>query len=194
MPPFARHNDGRPNWERETSPKLEACGRPGLSPVTVACSSSRRRCQISGKAKHRSGDSQASGAALLGKRQAAVSVGMHVRLCCLPGTGFHGRLPISRHRLQDRTAPGGEAGSRTRFPALKTSKNDTVFPGGDQRGKSSGGAAHPRHGELASAGDQHAGSAFEPAVLQLQARNRLRSNGPGMTRCCAFTAKKPKRS
>ncbi len=76
-------------------------------------------------------------------------------VCPFPGTAF-------------RTGPRRVA-RPVRFPALKTSKNDTVFPGGDQRGKSSGGAAHPRHGELASAGDQHAGSAFEPAVLQFQA-------------------------
>ena len=32
----------------------------------------------------------------------------------------------------------------------------------------SGGAAQARHGQLAAAGDQHAGSAFEPAVLEFQ--------------------------
>ena len=183
-------------WKkRETSPKLDACGRPGLSPVGAACRPFRRACQFHA---YRNPAPETVGTPERRSCKAGRQRQCLGRLCqaLLPARRWIGGFfPFFPRHLQDRTAPAAKTGSRTRF-APEDHYRLPWFRVAGINGDEKNHAARRKRGcesFLPLATSRPAAPSSQPC-LSSRPRKRARSNGPGMTRWAAFSAKKPNRS
>jgi hypothetical protein len=132
LPPFARHDDGRPNWERETSPWALRLRTAGALTRAVACSSSGRGCQFHpwrnsapetvGTPERRCLGSAGSGIGLVdvsGLLPAGTGCSRHLPITPAPPSGpdragWRGRFanPVSRPEDRPRVPPDGGPGKK----------------------------------------------------------------------------------
>lgn len=196
MPPFARHGDGRPDGRRERlHQSLTLAGGRGSHPLAQPVGHSAEPVNFTHTEtplRRQSGLRSGARARQAGSGNVLV---VYVRLCCLPGAGSAGSLPSFLRHLQDRTAPAAKTGSRTRF-APEDHYRLPWFRVAGINGDEKNHAARRKRGcesfrPLATS--RPAAPSSQPC-LSSRPRKRARSNGPGMTRWAAFSAKKPNRS